>query len=183
MVWNGSGAYRISEIAYDPGTGIVYAAGRTAGNDGGGVLIISADDGGSWRPILLSVGPIVDLSLSGDWLYLAAAQDGVFRSRHLVLDLEDDAGHSASEAIQLHENYPDPFSAVTTISYELRRPAEARLTVFDILGRDVTVLASATQRAGQYKVSFDAADLPSGLYFYRLVAGNFVETKTMVVVQ
>jgi hypothetical protein len=85
--------------------------------------------------------------------------------------------------VQRVENYPNPFSSVTTISYSLAQPAEAALSVFDLLGRQIRVLASGTQPAGTYEVTFDAAGLPSGVYLYRLEAGNFVETRRMVVVR
>jgi photosystem II stability/assembly factor-like uncharacterized protein len=84
---------------------------------------------------------------------------------------------------RLYGNYPNPFNPTTTISYSLPQPAEATLTVFDLLGRQIRVLASGTQPAGTHEVTFDAAGLPSGVYFYRLEAGDYVETKRMVVVK
>jgi hypothetical protein len=87
------------------------------------------------------------------------------------------------EAVTLSQNYPNPFNPITTISFSLPQPAEATLSVFDLLGRQIRVLASGTQPAGSYKVTFDATGLPSGVYLYRLQAGDYVEAKRMVVVK
>jgi hypothetical protein len=78
--------------------------------------------------------------------------------------------------------YPNPFSRTTTITITLARSAEATLSVFELLGGQIRVLASGTQPAGSCEVSFDAGGLPSGVYFYRLEAGSFTEAKRMVVV-
>jgi len=89
-------------------------------------------------------------------------------------------------AVSLDQNYPNPFNpdrVGTTISYTLPRFSDATLTVYDMLGRRVSVLASGTQPAGSYQVSFDATGLPSGTYFYRLEAGDYVVAKRMVVVR
>jgi hypothetical protein len=84
---------------------------------------------------------------------------------------------------RLSQNYPNPFNPATTISYALPRTADVALTVFDVLGREVRRLASGTKPTGTYEVTFDASGLPSGIYLYRLQAGDYVETKRMVVVR
>ena len=78
---------------------------------------------------------------------------------------------------QLHENYPNPFNPSTTIRYELPKASIVRLSVYDILGREVSVLVNERKNAGAYQVKFDAAGLASGLYLYRLTAGSFVQTR------
>lgn len=86
-------------------------------------------------------------------------------------------------AVALLPNYPNPFNPITTIVYDLPRLVDVTLTVYDVLGRHVRVLISGTQPPGTHEVSFDASGLSSGIYFYRLHAGDFVETKRMVVVR
>jgi hypothetical protein len=83
----------------------------------------------------------------------------------------------------LSQNYPNPFNPTTTISYDITRATDVILAVYDVLGRQVRELASGTHAAGTYEVSFDADTLPSGVYFYRLEAGDYAETKRMVVVR
>jgi hypothetical protein len=83
----------------------------------------------------------------------------------------------------LHASYPNPFNLATTIRFDLPAPADTRLTVFDVLGRRARVLLSGLRPAGRHEVRFNATGLPSGVYFYRLRAGDYVETKRMVVVR
>ncbi len=86
-------------------------------------------------------------------------------------------------AYQLAQNYPNPFNPVTRIQYAVSEAAPVRLAVYDVLGREVRVLVDATTAAGVYTVTFDAASLPSGAYFYRLQAGDFSETRRMVLLK
>ena len=83
----------------------------------------------------------------------------------------------------LDQNYPNPFNPVTTISYQVPSTGLVTLEVFDLLGRSVRVLVDGTVAAGQYTVDFEAANLPSGVYLYRLTAGENVETKKMLLMK
>jgi hypothetical protein len=83
----------------------------------------------------------------------------------------------------LMHNYPNPFNPTTTINYQLPKSAKISLRLYDLSGREVVTLVNAVQSAGYYSVIFNAANLPSGAYFYRLQAGNFVETKKLLLVR
>jgi hypothetical protein len=78
----------------------------------------------------------------------------------------------ASEDFLLLKNYPDPFNPNTTIGYALPQSAYVRLCVYDIVGREIEVLLETWQTAGFHEAVFDASDLPSGIYLYRLEAGD-----------
>ncbi len=80
----------------------------------------------------------------------------------------------------LGQNYPNPFNPATTIAYEIRSSGTVTLRVYDVLGRVVATLVDGFQPAGTYTKTFDASRLSSGVYFYRLQAGSFVNTKKMV---
>lgn len=84
---------------------------------------------------------------------------------------------------KLEQNYPNPFNPSTTISYQLPASSAVSLKVFDMLGREVATLVNARQDAGRYQVSFNAASLASGIYFYRLQAGAFTQTNKMMLVK
>jgi hypothetical protein len=87
------------------------------------------------------------------------------------------------EKLILFQNYPNPFNPSTTIRYELPRSSEVRLSVFDILGREVSVLVNERRDAGVHEVKFDGSNFSSGVYFYRLQAGNFVQSKKLAIVK
>ncbi|MFZ1321935.1 MAG: YCF48-related protein [Ignavibacteria bacterium] len=83
----------------------------------------------------------------------------------------------------LTQNYPNPFNPKTVINYELGIANYISLIVYDALGKKVTTLINESQNIGSYSVSFDGNNLPSGVYFYKLKAGDFVETKRMVLLK
>ena len=84
----------------------------------------------------------------------------------------------------LHQNYPNPFNPQTNISYSLPRAGSVTLKVFDILGREVmSLIKSERESEGIHNVTFDATKLPSGVYFYRLQAEKYIETKRMVLIK
>jgi hypothetical protein len=83
----------------------------------------------------------------------------------------------------LEQNYPNPFNPSTIIRYQLPVACDVRLTVYDLLGREVRVLLQEKKRPGAYEARFDAPDLASGVYFYRLVAGGFVESRKSLLVR
>lgn len=84
------------------------------------------------------------------------------------------------DRITLYQNYPNPFNPATTIEYAIPRSAPVTLTVFDMLGRRVaTLMENRVMEAGTHRISFDARDLASGIYVYRLEVGNQIETRMM----
>jgi len=85
--------------------------------------------------------------------------------------------------ISLEQNYPNPFNPTTTIYYTVPRNSFIKLEVFDILGNSIEVLADKYQQKGIYKVLFRASKLSSGIYFYRLQIGSYVETKKMLLMK
>lgn len=92
------------------------------------------------------------------------------------------------QEFSLSQNYPNPFNAATTIEYSIpnvgaRRALPALLKVFDVLGNEVSTLVNGEKEPGIYKVKFNAGNLASGLYFYRLQSGEFIETKRMLLIK
>jgi len=87
------------------------------------------------------------------------------------------------ETYSLSQNYPNPFNPTTAITYQLSALSNVKLVVYDLLGREIRTLVNQEKPAGSYSIDFSAADLPSGVYFYKLTAGKFSETKKMTVVK
>ena len=84
------------------------------------------------------------------------------------------------EAFELAQNYPNPFNPATQIRFAIPRAAKVHLSVYDILGREVAVLVNEAMQPGQYEYEFDARELSSGIYFYRLEAGSFKQVRKML---
>jgi hypothetical protein len=84
------------------------------------------------------------------------------------------------ENFALAQNYPNPFNPSTEISFVMGQGSFATVKVFDILGKEITTLVRGDLKAGQHSVTFNAAGLPSGVYFYRLQTNSYVETRKML---
>jgi hypothetical protein len=89
----------------------------------------------------------------------------------------------APVAFALRQNYPNPFNPSTTIAYDVPRDVHVRLRVFDVLGREVTTLVNETLKAGHQSIQWNSGGEASGLYFYRLEAGEFVATGRMLLLK
>ncbi|MBE0572509.1 MAG: PQQ-binding-like beta-propeller repeat protein [Ignavibacteriaceae bacterium] len=98
-----------------------------------------------------------------------------------VVFVHDD-GISPEEFI-LYQNYPNPFNPVTSISWQSPVNGWQSLKIYDVLGNEVATLVNEERPAGRYEAQFNAADLTSGIYFYRLQVGNFIETKKMTLLK
>ena len=85
--------------------------------------------------------------------------------------------------ISLSQNYPNPFNPSTRIRYSLPEATQVRVEVFSLLGQSVGVLMDGVQQAGVHQVSFDASDLTTGVYFYRLVTPQYSETRQMMLIK
>ena len=84
---------------------------------------------------------------------------------------------------ELHQNYPNPFNPSTTIHYDLPKQSKVKMVVYDILGREVATLVNETKNAGSYQVIWNANRVASGVYFYRLQADAFTETKKLMIIK
>jgi hypothetical protein len=84
---------------------------------------------------------------------------------------------------KLFQNYPNPFNPSTIINYEIPEYSFVTLKVFDILGREIATLVNEEKAAGEYSLTFDASNLSSGIYFYRITAGNFSGVKKMLLIK
>jgi hypothetical protein len=95
------------------------------------------------------------------------------------VSIEDEYQTAIPSAFRLLPNYPNPFNARTSISYDIPIRSDVTLEIYDLLGREVETLVNANQSPGTYTVSWDAAGFPTGIYFYRLSAGEYTFTEIM----
>jgi Secretion system C-terminal sorting domain len=171
-------------IAVNAGTDyhVVLSSTNAASND---TVQIMADDGtanSDNRSSMLSGGTWTN---SGSW---SANANRNIRVRPVIISTSaalavpgDAQGVPAAWALE--QNYPNPFNPTTVISYRLAAGNSVRLAVFDLLGREVALLVNENKKPGTYRVEFDATRFASGIYFYRLEAGPFVQTRKLCLVK
>ena len=167
------------------------------------VVDIVADDvdNGDQRESILfdsvAVLPTSSLAFSvrnvgpGVLLYLDTNGDGitdtVYKPSSYVIssayDNDDEKEGRGPTNFILNQNYPNPFNPSTVIRYGLPSRAHVILTVFNTLGQQISVLQNGEQDPGYYEVRFDGTNLPSGVYFYRMQAGSYVETKRLLLLK
>jgi hypothetical protein len=105
--------------------------------------------------------------------------DGSFR----YYELSNVVEVSTPFTYNLSQNYPNPFNPATTISYQLKNDGLVTIKVYDQLGKEVTTLLNEEKSVGSYQIEFNASSLASGVYYYRINAGNFVDTKKMILMK
>ena len=177
------GWYSLNDIIYDPITGFVFACGGDGLDTSSAILFYSSNHGDTWSQIPLNnlSGPVVNVALSWEgYLYFAAPYRGVFRLP--ISDLAVDAEYIPRQ-FALLQNYPNPFNPITTIQYELPQRSYVQITIYDLLGRKVTTLVSEIQDAGYKSALWDATNVSSGMYFYQIRAGDFVQTRKMMLLR
>jgi len=96
--------------------------------------------------------------------------------------VKDNSSNLPSE-FNLSQNYPNPFNPTTEIKYSIAKNSQVTLKVYNLLGQEVALLVSQQQNSGNYTVSFNATKLASGVYMYRIQAGDFSLTKKMTVLK
>jgi len=132
-------------------------------------------------------GEITKAAVGGGYIYVVSETPGrtggsLFRAPADEVVSLGESYTSSNSLDQLNQNYPNPFSGQTTISYYLSKDTQVELLVLDINGRVIDFLVNKVQQSGRHYVTFDATALPSGIYFYQLKTGNnAVQTKKMVV--
>ncbi|MBK8552957.1 MAG: T9SS type A sorting domain-containing protein [Ignavibacteria bacterium] len=104
----------------------------------------------------------------------------VFENNFTTVSINETHSEVLPEGFSLFQNFPNPFNPNTNITFELRKSEYVTLKVYDISGKEIRTLINGIQTAGKQTITFDGSDLSSGIYLYKLTAGNFSETKKMI---
>jgi photosystem II stability/assembly factor-like uncharacterized protein len=175
--------YIITDLVVNPlDTNHIYAS--TPGWDG---VYVSTNSGTTWDALKsgLSTLTVIRLKLQPNdpsTLYASTNGGALYRISGLLTNVVPSFRNFPEEFL-LAQNYPNPFNPSTTISYQLQTQSNVTLKVFDVLGREVATLLSGVEQPGYKSVNFDARSLSSGIYYYRLQAGNYIETKKLLLIR
>ncbi len=198
LIWNGSqfidpntGEPTVFVLSGDPVTGTRWYEG-----DGWSGGPYPAD-----RRFLISSGPFIlapgDTQEIAIAIFMAKGSDNVqsiaalrekasvlrdYYNNELVQELKTTVPAQLTD-YYLEQNYPNPFNSTTTIEYTIPQKTVVTIKIYDILGREVKTISQGEKVPWHYKVNFNASSLASGVYFYRITAGNFVQTKKMILLK
>ena len=178
---------------------IIFASARPGGYGVTDLYISSKDTDGSWKAAI-NMGESVNSSasegspfVSADCLYLFFNSDRIQQYDrnpywvdaqvlyNLITDVKD-KDHSLID-FYLSQNYPNPFNPISTITYQIPELSDVTLKVYDVLGSEISTLVNNENQLGRYEVKFDATNLSSGIYYYKLQSGTYAETRKMMLMK
>jgi hypothetical protein len=156
----------IASMAIRPTDGKIYGIGLT----GNSTLLYKIDpqSGAAVRTVTVPLGNLRAITM---------------RSDTLLVSVKDRQPSSTPLEFALSQNYPDPFNPSTTINYSLPKASHVKLKVFNALGQEISTCVDKTEEPGYKSVEWNASGVASGVYFYRLQAGDFVHTKKLLLLR
>jgi len=152
-------------------------------NDYGALLLIEELMGGDFNPYYHTVN---DLLIQYNQLYfhrMSKLAIGTLATLAITDIVPVEYDLRVINSYSLEQNYPNPFNPTTTIKYSVPEMSKVSVTIYNLLGEELAALVNEEKVAGYYTVEFNAAKLPSGVYFYQLQAGDFVQTKKMLLLK
>jgi len=155
--------------------------GWIVGADGG--VMKTVDGGMSWG--------VLDFGITQDLNNISFSPNGlvgyIFGEDNTIIKYESTNSNGTASNLPnqllLVQNHPNPFNPTTTIQYQLPHRSDVQIRIYDLLGKQVETLVSETQEAGYKSVQWDATNIPSGMYFYQVRAGEHVQTRKMVLLK
>jgi hypothetical protein len=148
-------------------------------------VFFSIDNGNSWTNSGLTQIHISSLAVNDKYLF-AGTESGTIWKRPLsdMIPVHvEDGENNLPEKFSLKQNYPNPFNPSTTINYSIAKQSNVTIKIYDLLGRELVTLVNEEKPTGNYAIEFNASSLTSGIYFYQLKAGNYKDTKKLVLLK
>ena len=166
------------------GTDVVFICAQTSPSNQG--IIRSDDNGLTWYQQETPIQTIVEVDniKYGDAIYAYAvtSNGSILKSVQSVVTIVE-SEITPNDNYKLNQNYPNPFNPSTKIKYSVSQMSNVVIKVYDVLGNEIETLVNEEKPIGAYEITWYAESLPNGIYFYQLRAGNFVETKKMVLMK
>ena len=149
-------------------------------------VYLSTDNGSSWTQVNTGLPntSVWALAVSGTNLFAGTYNSGVWRRplSELITAVKGNENQKPTQ-FGLDQNYPNPFNPSTTINYSIPKAGLVILKVYDVLGKEVATLVNEEESSGNHHILFNANKLASGVYFYRLIAGNSFITKKLILMK
>jgi photosystem II stability/assembly factor-like uncharacterized protein len=173
-------AYGIAKIQFcDNSNGYALAASSTSGY---GIIIKTTDGGGNWNIFSTPRDSLNGMHFLSTTLGYASGVQGRILRYGFQIGIKT-ISSEVPDKFYLYQNYPNPFNPTTNIKYQITNNGYVTLKVFDINGKEISTLINEKQTAGTYEATFDASALSSGIYFYRIIAGDYVKTMKMILLK
>ena len=175
---------KLSTTVFANNEGLVITGSTTLSVFDTNKIFLSTDYGSTWSSTVqptkwgISVTDIKQDPMNN--LFFGTSAAGLYEV-DIITNVEEESLSDFN--YYLSQNYPNPFNPVTTISYQIKELGLAQLKVFDMLGRKVATLLNEIKPAGHYSIEYNAAALPSWIYFYELTSGQFTSVKKMILIK
>jgi len=161
-------------------TNIGWIAGKN------GTILFTTDGGENWsEQVSNTYNYLLSISFADQEFGIAVGSSGTILKTENggITYVAENNESTQPKDLLLSQNYPNPFNPITTIKYQIPELSFVTLRIYDVLGNEIETLVDEEKPVGSFDVEFDGTGLPSGIYFYRLQAGSFVETKKMVLMK
>ena len=149
-------------------------------------VFLSMNNATSWDSVNTGLrnSNVIALTVSDGYLFAGISGRGVWRRSLSEMTTSVENPETVLPAhFRLEQNYPNPFNPNTRIDYYIPQTAFVSIKVYDILGREVAQLVHEIKQPGSYSLQFDGMNLPSGVYFYSITAGEFHQVKKMILMK
>jgi photosystem II stability/assembly factor-like uncharacterized protein len=164
-----------------------YSCGYWASQFSSGHVFLKTTNGGlNWTSINVNNPPTTFTKVrivDGQTGYIVGFDGRIYKSTNAGYVNISEQSNEIPNRFELYQNYPNPFNPVTLIKYSVSKKANVKLIIYDYLGREIAVLVNEIKQPGYYETEFNAASLPSGVYFYKISADDFNNTKKMILVK
>lgn len=159
--------------------------------EGSAGVFFSSNNGSSWNNVSngLKTSIANSLVISGTDLFVGTEEGGVWRRplSEIMTGIED-LQNNLLTSFLLHQNYPNPFNPTTTIEYQISKPSNVKINIYDITGRLIKELINDQKSIGKYSVVWNGKDnsgstVASGNYFYQIISGDFAQVKKMILLK
>ncbi|MBI4535209.1 MAG: T9SS type A sorting domain-containing protein [Ignavibacteriae bacterium] len=172
------GAYRVAYVSSGGRDTVIYMSAFAPPFGGHTIVNVNRDASTSTAPSV--AGYRSGAGFDGGVLFAGFGPTGLFYDGSNISPTDVRPTDEVPAVFALEQNYPNPFNPTTTIKFSIPHTSDVTLKVYDLLGREVATLLNDTKPMGTYEVTWNAANLASGVYFYRLTAGSFYDVIRVV---